>query len=373
MKLFDKVRMGHSCKESKNRIALAPMTNAQSNWDGTLGEDEFYWLIRRAEGGFGIIITCAANVSADGKGWEGELGNYDDRQISGLKRLAERIHDFEALAIIQIFHGGARSPVKLTGVQPWSASEYVVTGDSLKIIREAKQEDIERVIEHFTSAAVRASEAGWDGVELHSAHGYLLHQFLSTETNKRRDKWGGIFENRYRLLQTVLKKIREETPLNFIIGVRLSPEDHGNFKGIDFDESLLTASMLADEGADYIHVSAWDALKKPDKYMHRSKNLITYYRELLPVSIPLMVAGELWTPPDVEKAFSLGADFVALGRAAIGNPDWPKLAKKAYFIPERPPYTVDYLNSVKVSDRFTEYLMKGWKDFVKEPQKTFSK
>src|ERR1700739_3224632 len=364
MKLFDRITIGESDMLSTNRIALSPMTNMQSNQDGTLGDNEYKWLVRRAEGGFGMIITCATNVSQEGKAWDGELGIWSNDHVEGLSRLAEGIHENDSLAIVQLFHGGARSPEKITGLTPWSASAHIIPGTPVKQVREGTKSDIEHAIADFTNAARRAYKAGFDGVELHAAHGYLFHQFLSIATNKRKDDWGGVLENRFRLLREVVQSIRRELPSTFIIGVRLSPEDHGTFKGIDFDESLATAQLLADESVDYIHVSAWEALKKPEKYKEGDKTIISYFREALPEYVNLMIAGEIWSTEDAEKCLADGADMVALGRVAVANPDWPKLAAKANFQPVKPPYTPEQLKALAVSDVFVEYLRR-WEGFIK--------
>lgn len=365
MKLYTKLKFKSSGKETMNRIVLAPMTNGQSNADGTLGEDEYNWLVRRAKEGFGIIISCASNVSADGQGWAGELGIYDDKHLEGLTRLAKGIKQFNSLTIVQIFHGGARSPEKITGRQPWSASTHTMNFMKPPVTaREGTVTEITNVISDFVAAAQRACNAGWDGVELHGAHGYLLHQFLSTDTNHRKDEWGGSFENRTRLLRTILKKIRAALPSHFIVGVRLSPENKGTFTGIDFDESLQLAAILADEGAGYIHLSPWDAFKKPEKYLNGDQTIIEYFRKKIPADIPIMVAGEIWTAADAEKALGLGADLIALGKAAIGNPDWPTTSRQENYQPSRPPYTVEHLKNAGLGEAFISY-MKGWKGFVK--------
>lgn len=364
MNIFETYQFSPSQKSAKNRIALAPMTNQQSHPDGTLSDDEYHWLVRRAEGGFGIVITCAAHVSLDGQGWPGELGIYDDAMVPGLSRLANGLHEYPTLGIVQLFHGGARCPVSVTGLKPWSASAHLFKVGSAEVeVRAGTLEDIENTINAFTQAALRAHQAGFDGVELHGAHGYLLHQFLSTTTNQRTDEWGGNFEKRSLLIRTILKNIRMALPRDFIVGVRLSPEDKYNFQGIDFDESLQLAGLLAAEGADYIHVSPWNALKRPEKYLDTDKALITYFREAVPVSTALMVAGEIWTAAVAQQALDLGADFVALGRAGIGIPDWPIKARKGDFIPERPPYTEDTLRAAGLSNTFIQY-MRRWKGFV---------
>lgn len=351
-------------RQTPNRIALAPLTNLQSHDDGTLSDNEYNWLVSRAREGFGLIITCAANVSKDGQGWQGELGIYDDAHLQGLTRLATGIKQYGSLAIAQIFHGGARSPESLIGTQPLSASAHQMPHAKTPVpVREATADDIKRIINDFVQAAVRAEKAGFDGVELHGAHGYLIHQFLSKITNRRTDEWGGAFENHNRFLLSILKGIREKVSRSFIVGVRLSPEDKYTFEGIDFDESLALARILASEGADYIHLSPWDALKKPEKYPDGAKRLIEYFRDAVP-TMPLLVAGNIWDDADAELAIDLGADIVALGKAAIGNANWPTLAK-AQTDPLRPPYTVEYLLQQHLSPPFVEY-MKRWKGFVED-------
>jgi 2,4-dienoyl-CoA reductase-like NADH-dependent reductase (Old Yellow Enzyme family) len=366
MKLFTPYTFASSGKVSNNRIALAPMTNTQSHDDGRISDDEYNFLVRRAKEGFGIITTCAAHVSADGQGWKGELGIFNDIHLEGLSRLSKGIHQYGSLGIVQIFHGGARSPEVLTGRQPWSASAHSIKSGGREIgVREGSVTDIEKTIEDFVESARRAFEAGFDGVELHGAHGYLLHQFLSTFTNHRKDQWGGNLENRSRLLLTILRRIRSIVPRSFLVGVRLSPEDKYGFKGIDFDESLALAKSLAADGADFIHVSPWDAFKKPEKYPDSEKAIAAYFRETLPVEIPVMIAGLIWSARDAEKAIEYGADFVALGRAAIGIPDWPSRAKDLEFQPQKPPYSVKHLRDASLGDAFISY-MRGWQGFVEE-------
>lgn len=336
----------------------------QSHDDGTLSNDEYKWLVRRAQEGFGIIITCAANVAKEGQGWKGELGIYDDKHLPGLQKLAKSIKNQGSLALVQIFHGGARSPESLTGQQAWSASAHNFSmGKNEVSVLEGTTAKIHQSIKDFVAAAERAYKAGFDGVELHGAHGYLLHQFLSTATNQRTDEWGGSFENRTRMLRTILKEIKTKLPKEFIVGVRLSPEEKHNFLGIDFDDSIALAKILAEEGADYIHVSPWDAFKKPDKYPNEDKYLLSYFREALPQTIPLMVAGLIWTGADAEKALNLGADFVALGKVAIAFPNWPSLTKNPETVPQKPPYTVEQLQLADLGESFIDY-MKRWDGFV---------
>jgi 2,4-dienoyl-CoA reductase-like NADH-dependent reductase (Old Yellow Enzyme family) len=353
-----------SGKVAPNRIALAPMTNSQSNDDGSLSDDEYNWLIRRAKEGFGIIITCAAHVSLDGQGWKGELGIFNDALLPGLTRLASGIKEHGSLGIVQIYHGGARSPENITGKQPWSAQAHEYkAGENTIRVREGSTNEIEATITHFVEAAKRAEKAGFDGVELHGAHGYLISQFISKSINKRSDQWGGSFENRIRFVRTILTEVKKAVSKNFIVGIRISPEEKGVFLGIDFDESIELAKILAEDGADYIHISPWDSFKHPDKYPN-TKTIIEYMREAVPKETPLMVAGEIWSGDDAEKAIHLGSEFIALGKAAIGMPDWPTISKNPNFVPLKPPYTVQHLKESDLGDVFISY-MKRWNGFVK--------
>lgn len=357
--LFSPLRIGSAT--AKNRVWLAPMTNGQSHDDGTLSDDELAWLVRRARGGFGVIETCAAHVAKDGQGWKGELGIFDDAQIGGLTRLARAMHEHGALALAQIFHGGMRADPKVSGVGAWSASE-VVAGDHV-VVRAAEHDDIARAIDQFRDAAVRAHRAGFDGVELHGAHGYLFGQFLSVVQNRRTDEWGGSFENRARILLEALREVRAATPPSFVVGVRISPEDFGQSKGLDLDESLALARMLAEEGSDFVHVSLWSFARNTTK--RPSEHPLPLFREALPSECALITAGSIWTRADAERALELGADAVALGRAAIANPDWPLRAVEPGFEPRRPPLTIAELRDRGLSPVFAEY-MRAWKGFVKD-------
>ena len=364
--LFEPFLFPGTDKTAPNRIALAPMTNKQSNEDGTLGDDEYYWLVRKAKEGFGIVFTCAVHVQKDGQGWENELGDFDDTHILGLTKLASGIREQGSLSIMQLFHGGARSPEHLTGTQPWSASAHDFELKDKKIpVRAATIEDIENVIQSFTRAAIRAYQAGFDGVELHGAHGYLLHQFLSTATNTRTDQYGGKLQHRALIIIRILEDIRQHFPSNFLVGVRISPEDKYSYKGIDLDDSLKLAKLLVENGANFIDVSTWASTRPPIKYPDSNKPIITWFREYLGDDVPLLVAGKIWSPKDAMRALEAGADFVSIGKAAIGHANWPTLAKNPDETPAYPPFSVHYLRNQSLSDSFIEY-MKRWKDFVAE-------
>lgn len=330
-----------------NRVVLAPLTNMQSEPDGSLGRAELRWLISRAAGGFGVVTTCASHVSRDGQGWPGELGIYDDALLPGLSTLSAALHEQGSAAIVQIFHGGLRADRTLIGTTPWSASD----GDG---VRAATEEDIVRVIGQFSDAAARARDAGFDGVEIHGAHGYLFTQFLSATQNRRTDAWGGPLDRRARLLRETLKAVRDRVGPQFTVGVRISPEDYGNARGLDLDESVQTASWLADDGADYIHLSLWHALDNTAK--RPEVHAIPLFRSVLTPDVRLLAAGTIWTSAEAEQVLAKGADAVVLGRSAIINADWPLKAIDPAWQPRRPPVTIDELIANGLSPTFAEYM-----------------
>jgi 2,4-dienoyl-CoA reductase-like NADH-dependent reductase (Old Yellow Enzyme family) len=281
-----------------NRVVLAAMTNKQSHEDGSLSDEELAWLTMRARGGFGTITTCAAHVAKDGQGWAGELGIFDDALLPGLRRLAAEIRSAGAASLVQIFHGGVRADSSLTGTERWSANE----GPGC---RAATEDDLARVVVQFGDAAVRAERAGFDGVEIHGAHGYLLTQFLSTTQNQRTDAWGGTLEGRARLIREVTREVRRRTGPRFTVLARLSPEDHGNARGLDLDESVTVARWLADDGIDGLHLSLWNAFentkRRPDAHA------VPLFRAALPHDVRVLVAGSIWTRAEAEELLSPGA------------------------------------------------------------------
>ncbi|MEM7245817.1 MAG: NADH:flavin oxidoreductase [Acidobacteriota bacterium] len=341
-------------RQVSNRMVLAAMTNKQSHADGSLSEDEHEWLAARARGGFGIVTTCASHVSPDGQGWEGEMGVFDDALVPALTRLADALRDDGALSLVQVFHGGVRAPSSLTGQQPWSASSFELDVPRFEKPRAATTDDIERTIQAFADASRRCAEAGFDGVEIHGAHGYLVTQFLGTVTNTRNDDWGGPLENRARFLMRILTAIREVTPDDFLVGVRLSPEIEE--QGVDFDDSLTVVRWVAEAGADFIHASHWDSFRAPSKHPDSDKQLTTWYREALGPDVPLIATGGVWTPEQADTLVAQGADLVGIARAAIGNPSWPREAATDGWEPTRPPYTPEQLQEASLGAGMLDYM-----------------
>ncbi len=332
------------------RVGLAPMTNLQSNPDGTLHEDEYRWLIRRARGGFRVVSTCAAFVCDEGKAWPGQLGIAEDSHDAGLARLATGLRESGAVSVIQLHHGGAKA--ELAPGRPLSAADGGPAN-----ARGATEADLQRVSGDFVAAAVRAEKAGFDGVEIHGANGYLFTQFLAPEDNPRTDGYGGDLAGRARLLRETLRAVRGAVSDSFAVGVRLSPVDAWSRRGLVLDDGVRVAGWMADDGADFVHLSLGDAGGAPAHEPDRGP-VARAVREVLPAEVPIFAAGGVWTREDAERAVEAGVDVVVVGRAGIAHPEWPRVFDEPGWEPTRPTWGRDFLRSVDVSERLVGYLSK---------------
>ncbi|MBL8537602.1 MAG: NADH:flavin oxidoreductase [Hyphomonadaceae bacterium] len=341
----------------KNRFVLAPLTNLQSAPDGVLSDDEYKWLTMRAEGGFGLTMTCAASVQEEGVGFPGQLGCHDDKHLPGLTRLAAGIKAHGSHAVVQIHNSGMRA-LKRDGLKLMCPSDNEETGAlamSLDEVRHAR--------DCFVAAAVRAEKAGFDGVELHGAHGYLICQFLSAEINKRDDAYGGSPDKRARFLIECIDGVRAATKPGFSLGVRLSPERFG----MDVAEIRDLAQRLMREAKiDYLDMSLWDVFKEPADEKYQGKPLAAYFTELDRGSVRLGAAGKLTDGASVRRAMDMGFDFVAIGRGAILHHDFPmKFEANPAFTSIPLPVSADHLRAEGLGEAFLNY-MRTWKGFVAE-------
>ena len=345
-------------KHIRNRTVVAAMTNQQSGDDGRLSDAEYNWLVARAAGGFGIVTTCAASVHPGGRSWPGQLGIHSDEHLPGLRRLAAGIRAEGALAVAQIHHGGYRAPRAVSGVPPVSATEFSIDAEGFETPRMLETGEVEELVQAFVAAALRAEEAGFDGVEFHGAHTYLITQFLSAEINTRTDTWGGNLDNRYRFLSECLRRTRRRCSSDFLLGVRLSPGVPRAHAGISLAECLRIAPWIVKDGADFLHLSLRDAAGKTtpaaDNDRH-GKNAVPAFRSVLPVGFPLITCGGIQSHQDAHDALALGADAVAMARAAIGNKEWPRLDVD----PVHPPFSKEDLrDNQAVSSVFLDYLQR---------------
>lgn len=355
-KLADSIDFARGASWS-NRIALAPLTNLQSNPDGTLADDELNWLVKRAEGGFGLTMTCAAHVQASGQGFPGQLGVFSDIHLPGLERLATAIRARGSVSSVQLQNSGERSDPELTGdivLAPFDNPD--------KNARAMTTGEVEELIESFIAAAVRCEQAGFDGVELHGAHGYMLCEFLDEARNQRTDRFGGSYENRTRVYHDVIDGIRSRTGPDFQLGVRLSPEKYG-YPLIDarrFARELMTGGQL-----DYLDMSLWDCFKIPDEDEFQGAPLIDWFANLDRGKTRLGVAGKIFSAFTAQDCLDHGADFVFIGRGAILHYDFPRCAiADPDFVSLPFPVTRDYLKKQTVGPAFIHYLATEWRNYV---------
>ncbi len=329
----------------RDRIAMAPLTNTQSHPDGTLADDELEWLTRRARDGFGWISTCAAFVSEEGHAWKGQLGIASDDHLPGLTRLASSLHEHDAIAVVQLHHGGAKAdlaPTKLSTGGPEGC-------------RAATSDDLARVTADFVAAAQRAEAAGFDGVEIHGANRYLFTQFLAPADNPRDDAYGGTLDGRARLLRETMRAVRDAVAPKFAVGVRLSPVDLWNVRGLKLADGVQVGQWLVDDGADFVHLSLMDA-GGTAPHEPEAGVIARAFREALQSDVPIFAAGGVWTRPDAKRARDAGVDVVVIGRASIAHPDWPRASAAEDFAPHKPPWSEAFLTRVAVGANLVAYL-----------------
>lgn len=357
-----------------NRFALAPMTNTQSHEDGRLSDDEYRWLTMRAQGGFGMVMTCASHVQAVGQGFPGQLGIFSDLHTEGHRHLAAGIQAHGSLALVQLHHAGMRSPEALIGTQPVCSS--AVEEGKIKA-RGLSAEEVQALIRDFIAAALRAKSAGYDGVEVHGAHGYILTQFLSAQYNKRTDAYGGPFENRSRIVVEILDGIREACGPDFLLGLRLSPERFG----MDLDEVKAFCLQLdADQRVDFLDISLWDYRKTAEAESasqsqssaendaaddtEAPQTLLDQFRELDFGYAKWTVAGKIHNGQDVADVLDADVDFVSIGRSGILHHDFPQRAMAdPGFKATEPPVSEAYLQAEGLGPAFVRYMSR-WPDFV---------
>ncbi|HEY7931915.1 MAG TPA: NADH:flavin oxidoreductase [Acidimicrobiales bacterium] len=353
--LFEPLTFAHG-PSSTNRFMLAPLTNQQSHVDGTLSDEEFHWLTARARGGFGVVSTCAAHVQASGQGFPGQLGIFDEHHVTGLTRLATAIKGHGALALVQLHHAGLRAPSALTGCAPVAPFDDPKTG-----ARALTTAEVETVVDAFVEAAHRAKRAGFDGVELHGAHNYLLCEFLEPLRNTRADRYGGSLENRCRIFFEIIDGVRARCGDDFHLAIRLSPERFA----MSTPDVLELYQRLIDTGTvDLIDLSLWDVFKEASDEALAGRQLLELFTDVDRGRTRLGAAGKIYTARDARRAIDEGVDLVILGRAAITNHDFPRQTRDdPDFSMRELPVSEETLTLEGVGPDFIAYL-RGWPDFV---------
>ncbi|MBI2226096.1 MAG: NAD(P)-binding protein [Betaproteobacteria bacterium] len=328
--LFTPMHIGNV--EIRNRVVMPAMVTRLADAEGHVTDATIAYFKARAAGGVGLITTEMASPERVGRHRAREIGIYDDRFLPGLTRLVKEIHSCGAKASIQIGHAGGHTREDICGeppIAPSAVPHYVfdVVGKTIIPIAMTK-ERIAQCVLAFAAAARRAREAGFDCVELHVANGYLLSQFLCPEENRRDDEYGGSLANRARISMEILQQIKREMP-GFPVVFRLSADDLFP-TGLQFPEALEVAKWAAAGGADAIHVTAGHYRSLPSPQiksppMACAEGIFLDYaaRIKAEVRVPVIAVGRLGNPAVAMAALDSGkADFVALGRSLIADPEW---------------------------------------------------
>ncbi|WP_296115796.1 NADH-dependent flavin oxidoreductase [uncultured Neisseria sp.] len=303
----------------KNRLVVAPMTHFGSQADGLISDQERTFLSNRA-GDMGMFITAATLVQKDGKAFHGQPEATGEHCLDSLKETAQILQQQGAKAILQIHHGGSKvMDDLLDGLDKISAS-----ASEAEHAREATAEEVEALIASYAQAADLALRAGFDGVEIHGANGYLIQQFYSAQSNRRNDQWGGSLENRMRFPLAVVDAVvavREKHQRDdFIIGYRFSPEEPGD-DGLTMTETGALIDALVQKPLQYLHVSLWEFDKKIRRGGDTAQTRMQFIHERINGKLPLIGVGNLFTADQILAAYETGwAEFIALGKTVMLNP-----------------------------------------------------
>ncbi|WHY88669.1 NADH-dependent flavin oxidoreductase [Neobacillus novalis] len=310
-----------------NRVVMAPMTNWSSNPDGTVSDEEVAYYSRRSNG-VGMVVTACTYVTANGKGFHGEFGSDRDDLIPSLRRLASAIKEQGAKAVLQIFHGGRMCPPELVpNGEIVSASAVPAEQGTVshQVPRALSATEIQSIIRDFGESTRRAIEAGFDGVELHGANGYLIQQFFSPHSNRREDQYGGSLEKRLSfpiaVIDEVKKVVAENAKQPFLVGYRFSPEEPET-PGITMADTLALVDVLASKELDYLHVSVTEFWSTPRRGVEDSRSRLEIIQERVGDLVPVIGVGSIYTADDALKAIETGVSMIAIGRELIIDPDW---------------------------------------------------
>ncbi len=317
-------------------MQLANRFVRSATWEGMATEDgactprlvEVYR--RLAEGQVGLIITSHAYVRKDGQAGNLQLGIYDDRLIDGLRQMVKAVHGAKGKIVAQIAHAGFFANSKLSGMSPVAVSPAEKFGQSPRRILTEK--DIHEIVVSFGRAARRAKDAGFDGVQLHGAHGYLMSQFLSPAFNKRTDRYGGAVENRAMALIETLGEVRAAVGKEYPVLIKLNSEDFLE-EGLTLGDSLKVGRMLQTAGIDAIEVSGGTVVSEslnPSRSGIKSEEKEAYFRSAAKafkdeLDVPIILVGGIRSPNLAEKLLAEGyADYLSMSRPFIREPDLVK-------------------------------------------------
>lgn len=321
--LFSEIQIGNLTL--KNRVAFAPIENGYANAGGMITERLIRFFEKCAQNECGLVFTGSVAVDFDGKGVPSQLEIFDETRLPGLRELVERLHKKGCKAATQLYHAGRQigHDNLFTPIAPSPVNCKLF--ENLAPPKEMDKADLERIREKFRISTKRALDMGFDLIEIHFAHGYLLHSFLSPYSNQRTDEYGGSPENRMRYPLEILKTVIEEVNGKVPVGVRLSVEEYLE-GGLGFEEAIDICKAVQAAGADVLSVSAgsYDSMEYMIQPMHVPAGFLRGYARKLKeiLSIPVMVAGRLNTAELIRDVIEKDdADIVAVGRGFIADPE----------------------------------------------------
>ena len=307
-----------------NRLVLPPMASKTSGDHGYVSDDMIAYYEDICRGGYiGLVITEHAYIHMGGKASEGQMSVAEDGAIEGLQRLVDTIHGCGSKVICQINHAGSGTNVGVTGgLMPVGPSPVGHPKRAAERPREMTLEEIKALPKLFADAAVRAKKAGFDGVEIHGCHGYLLNQFLSPLTNLRTDEYGGSLENRVRIIQEVYAAVREAVGADYVVAVRLGGCDYME-GGNTLADTAEAAKILAADGIDIFDLSGGMTGISVE-----GRKMAGYFSDMsaavkAAVDVPVMLTGGIWSAQVGEEFLQSGAaDLIGVGRAMLADHRW---------------------------------------------------
>lgn len=305
--------------EVKNRIVMAPMCMYSSGNDGKANEWHHVHYVTRAIGGTGLILQEATAVEPRGRITSNDLGLWDDSQIDGLKKIVDEVKKNGALMGVQLGHAGRKCEAEEEQI---IAPSPIAFSNEYRLPEEMNKEDIKTVIQSFKDAASRCLKVGYDVIEIHGAHGYLINEFLSPLTNKRTDEYGGSLENRARFLKEVVHAVRQVWPKEKPLILRVTAEDYA--EGGNHPEDLaLLINLVKDQGVDLINVSSGGLVSiAPKVFQGYQVKFAEIIKEK--TGLPVIAGGLIVEPHMAEEILKNNrADMIFLGRVLLRNPYWP--------------------------------------------------
>ncbi len=314
----------------RNRIVMSPMCMYSAAEDGLATDFHLAHLVSRATGGAGLIITEATAVESRARISTNDLGIWDDAQLAPFSRIVKACKSQGAAVAVQLAHAGRKAwtPTKGSGPEPAIAPSALPFDTDWITPHEASAADLDAVVTAYRAAVKRALCAGFDAVELHAAHGYFLHEFLSPLSNRRTDAYGGSLDNRCRMLLRIVDALRAEVPDSFPIMVRLSCSDYAD-GGLTIEDQVQVASTLKAHGVDAIDCSSGG--NTPQVPPFGPGYQVPFAEKIRrEAGLPTMAVGLITTPEMAEEIVRNGrADLIVLGRELLRTPYWPLQAARA--------------------------------------------